>query len=328
MKILKYFLICATLVISLFVHFQILIHDCIDCQGNLSLQACESQSDVSNYSVGYFFKCSNCLKKLSIFTNSYLYNTKISLDDHISLIYHWYHNTSVQSTVKQTGISKPTVIKYFKLFRKCIVLRMRDYYKNVKLGFGNIVEIDESAFGKKQKHYRGMRGKTQWVFGLVERISGKCLLFRVPNRKSETLLPIIQKFCHENTVIHSDCWSAYVTLGDYGYAHRAVNHKKGFKCPLTGAHTNTIEGLWGCVKHKSKQMKGVNKKYIQDYLDEFTFRRIFSQSPMVGLFGEILYCIGKYWDKVGNIDNFDYSDLLIDESDDENENDEYDDDDE
>ena len=76
-------------------------------------------------------------------------------------------------------------------------------------------------------------------------------------------------------------------------------------------------------------MKGINKKYIQDYLDEFTFRRTFSKSPMVGLFGEILYCIGKYWDKVGNIDNIDYSDLWIDddESDDENDDDESDSDD-
>lgn len=33
-----------------------------------------------------------------------------------------------------------------------------------------------------------------------------------------------------------------------GFAHSTVNHEKNFKDPVTGTHTNTIEGRWFCVK--------------------------------------------------------------------------------
>ena len=33
-----------------------------------------------------------------------------------------------------------------------------------------------------------------------------------------------------------------------GFAHSTVNHEKNFKDPVTGTHSNTIEGRWFCVK--------------------------------------------------------------------------------
>ena len=55
--------------------------------------------------------------------------------------------------------------------------------------------------------------------------------------------------------------------------------------------------------------KGIDPKYLQDYLDEFTFRRTFENSP-ISLFGEMLVAIATYWDQV--VDDFDYKDLLED----------------
>ena len=54
--------------------------------------------------------------------------------------------------------------------------------------------------------------------------------------------------------VHTDCWSPYLVLGNLGFNHRAVNHSDSLACPLTGAHTNTIEGLWALVKRKMKRM--------------------------------------------------------------------------
>ncbi|KAF8794392.1 hypothetical protein HNY73_002379 [Argiope bruennichi] len=57
-------------------------------------------------------------------------------------------------------------------------------------GVGKIVEVDESKFGKR-KYNRGHRVEGQWVFGGVERGSGRTFLVAVHDRKAETLVSCI-----------------------------------------------------------------------------------------------------------------------------------------
>ena len=57
-------------------------------------------------------------------------------------------------------------------------------------GKGKTVEIDKSMFGHKRKYNRGRISRGSWVFGMVERGSGRALAFRVPNRTRETLNPL------------------------------------------------------------------------------------------------------------------------------------------
>jgi len=61
-----------------------------------------------------------------------------------------------------------------------------------KLGGPNkTVEIDESKFGRR-KYQRGHPVKGQWVFGGVERESGRTFLAPVPDRTADTLVAIIR----------------------------------------------------------------------------------------------------------------------------------------
>jgi len=48
------------------------------------------------------------------------------------------------------------------------------------------VEIDESKFFHR-KYRRGLWRPGHWVFGGVERVSGKCFLVEVPDRRAPTL---------------------------------------------------------------------------------------------------------------------------------------------
>lgn len=60
-------------------------------------------------------------------------------------------------------------------------------------GPGQIVEIDESKFGKR-KHHRGKRVEGQWIFGGFEWESRECsIMVPVGKRDIATLVPIIKK---------------------------------------------------------------------------------------------------------------------------------------
>uniref|UniRef100_A0A0L8G8R0 ISXO2-like transposase domain-containing protein n=1 Tax=Octopus bimaculoides TaxID=37653 RepID=A0A0L8G8R0_OCTBM len=79
---------------------------------------------------------------------------------------------------------------------------MRDITSNYLLrnpyqigALGHIVETDESMICK----YNG-----GW-----DREDKNMFLVFVPDRSSETLLPLIKTFIKPGTTIYSDCWSAY-----------------------------------------------------------------------------------------------------------------------
>ena len=90
-----------------------------------------------------------------------------------------------------------------------------------KTKFDGVVEIDESLFGRKVKHNRGAPlGKRIWIFGIVERATGRIKLFPVDKRDSETLLKIIVDNVELGATIYSDGWMAYSGLTAMGMMRR------------------------------------------------------------------------------------------------------------
>ena len=134
-------------------------------------------------------------------------------------------------------------------------------------------------FGNKRKYNRGRVSEGQWVFGMVERDTGRSLVFRVPDRQRETLVTrLVREFIEPGTVIISDKFSPYFNLNDVGYIHLMVNHSENFVDPYTGAHSNTIEGLWSQVKRKLKAMNGTTKAKLPGYLDEFNWSKLHQEA--------------------------------------------------
>jgi transposase-like protein len=137
-------------------------------------------------------------------------------------------------------------------------------------GIGKVVEIDESKLGKR-KYHRGRFVRGQWVFGGVERGSGKTFLVAVPDRTAATLVAVIKEWIEPGTTVISDCWAAYRSLRNEGYEHRTVNHSITFVDEATGAHTNTIESTW---RHMKAVMNPYNRKCSHMYcLAEYMLRK-------------------------------------------------------
>lgn len=98
----------------------------------------------------------------------------------------------------------------------------------------------------------------------------------VPDRTAATLLPLITQFVLPGTKIISDGWSAYgqiQNIQEQNYDHVAVNHSLHYVDPVTGLHTNTMEGMWNGMKKKIPRQGFKNDKMLQEYLGEQMWRR-------------------------------------------------------
>ena len=134
-------------------------------------------------------------------------------------------------------------------------------------------------------------GSSCGVFGMVERGTGRALAFRVPNSTRETLVTgLVQKFVEPGTTIISDKFSPYFNLNSVGYIHLMVNHSENFVDPYTGAHSNTIEGVWSQIKRKLKAMNGTVKSKLPSYLDEYNWRKCYPGDP----FDNLLEAIAEF----------------------------------
>ena len=125
-------------------------------------------------------------------------------------------------------------------------------------GFDNngqpiVVEIDESYFFRR-KFNRGRRVNGLWVFGAIERDSGRCMMEVVLDRTAQTLQSLIQQWCLPGTHIISDGWAVYNNLAQLNggvYLHDVVVHQQNFVDPLhPEVHTQNVENLWMHAKRK------------------------------------------------------------------------------
>jgi len=170
---------------------------------------------------------------------------------------------------KELQIEENTARDSFQFCRE-VVLDFIENKSEMIGGEGKVVEIDESKFGKRTYH-RGHYVKRQWVFGGVERGTGRTFLAAVHDRSAETLIGLIKQWILPGTTIISDCWAGYNSLHEEGYTHFTVNHSITFVDQTTGANTNTIESTW---KHVKVLLNPYNRKadYVY-FLAEYMFRQ-------------------------------------------------------
>ena len=101
-------------------------------------------------------------------------------------------------------------------------------------------------------------------------------------------------------LINSDAWSAYLTLDRLGYRHEVVNHSIEFVSE-TGAHTQTIEGIWSIVKLPIKKSLGLtNPDDLQVLLDAWMWQRryITDRKRQCDAFYKIVDCCNHYWEQI------------------------------
>lgn len=239
---------------------------CPRCDKNLTLSQRPQLSDRYYWRCGKKSAGNTCYGSKSVRENSWFSKSKLTMPEIFLLTYEIVKGYTADNLIDEYAFSSATVADWRQFVRELIV----DYIElhSEKLGGpGKIVEVDESKFGKN-KYHRGRPVQGQWVFGGVERDSGKIFLVAVHDRTSATLKSVIKEWVHKDTTIYTDCWKGYNDLDKEGFSHWTVNHSYYFVDPDTGVHTNTVESLWRHVKSNlpSYNRQSPFKLYLAEYL--------------------------------------------------------------
>ena len=178
-----------------------------------------------------------------------------------------------EEAAREAKVNINTANLWYRYLRRLISLNADN-----KPCFARKVQIDHAYFGGPQKR-SGPNGNRAWsrnkiiVFGIYDRGSNTLYVVRVPNTKSETLIPIIKRIVQKGSYVYSDGWRGFERLKKEGYKLRTVNHSaKQFHNGRTKAHTGHIDSFWGVAKKRYRQLNGVPEHTFDLFLKECEFR--------------------------------------------------------
>lgn len=77
-------------------------------------------------------------------------------------------------------------------------------------------------------------------------------------RDAATLIPLIQEYNCDGSVIYFDDWHAYTSQGSLGYVHKTVNHSVNFLDPVTSAYAQTVKENMGSGESMMRKQKRMN----------------------------------------------------------------------
>ena len=180
---------------------------------------------------------------------------------------HFVSGSTARCASELVGVNRKTGALYYHRLR--IIISNELELEAVEFLSGEI-EVDESYFGghRKGKRGRGAAGKVP-VFGLLKR-GGKVYTKVIPDAKSSTLMPIIQKKVKPDSIVYTDYWRGYNVLDVSEFKQYRINHSKLFAHKHN--HINGIENFWNQAKRHMRKFNGVPKDHFYYFLKECEWR--------------------------------------------------------
>jgi len=193
--------------------------------------------------------------------------SRLSKSKQDRLIEHFVAGTTARCAASLVGVNFKTSAYYFRRLRELIAHHTEQAANEA---YSGEIEVDESYFGvhRKGNRGRGAGGKIP-VFGLLKR-GGKVYTQIIPDAKSETLVPIIERKVIPDSIVYSDCWKGYNTLDISDFKHCRINHSQLFADRKN--HINGIENFWNQAKRHLRKFNGIPKAQFHLFLKECEWR--------------------------------------------------------
>lgn len=242
---------------------------------------CEQEREFSRYSTSQqrqSWTCTGCGHHLHPTAGTIFHKSSTSL--HL-WFYAMYLMTSTRCGISAKQLEREMGVTYKTAWRMAHLIRQRLMTQDAGPFEGSgPVEIDETYVGGRPRYYLGDRsrggrptgkGAHQPVLGMVQR-RGRVVAMTVPNVARATVFPVITERILPASIVYTDEYPVYKTLGEKGYRHDRIRHAE--RVYVSGdVHTNTIEGFWSLVKRGLDGVfHSVSKKHLQGYLNEYAWR--------------------------------------------------------
>jgi len=152
------------------------------------------------------WKCRGCNHSRTVRHGSFFARSKLDLVDLIIMIYKWCDEISMTSIMRELEwTSWRTMVDWANFCRDICVTWVNNNppeIGGITLG-GDVleVEVDETYFFKRKNQVGRPPRIGLWVFGGVERESGKCFMQIVARRNARTLEPIIEQHILPGTIV-------------------------------------------------------------------------------------------------------------------------------
>ena len=244
---------------------------CAECGTNMKLVKYTRNND------GYAWRCmhKSCTrykKYISVRTRSFFKNPNIDVLLVLRIVCKYAVRQPYHSIANALAVKKNTLLKVLNNIRSRIP---RVDFRDSKLGGpGFIVQIDETMLNFKVKSHRGRspsnRTDCLCIVEVNTRIT-RAYACSIPDKKAETLIPIICSQVASNSIIHTDEHRSYACLLMYFTEHQTVCHKYEFINRTTLVNTQDVQSFNNELKLESKRRKGILTVHRDLFLNEFCY---------------------------------------------------------
>lgn len=227
------------------------------------------------------YKCMECRKPFSVTVGTVFERSKIPLNKWV-LATHLYaaskKGMSAHQLHRMLGVTYKTA--WFMAHRIREAMSENVDTSGPIGGETDIVEADETYFGKREDQSRSPQRKTPMkqnrprrtaVVALVKR-GGSVRSFAVKDATKSSVREILFRNVPRSTTLYTDESNLYTDTGKEYAEHHTVKHSAG-EYVRGNVHTNTIENVFSVFK---RGMRGVyqhcKEKHLHRYLAEFDFR--------------------------------------------------------